>query len=166
MGSGLPVGRLVKKLEPDQACDLHFRVDGPVVCPLQEQFAIDWAFASGERLSGPAWFPRLSPVGGAPARVIPEGPDEDLNKMLEVMFQGLSAAMHSVLVVTPYFAPPPAPTAALEAAALRGVRVEVVPPEHNEPAFMGNWWPWTGRSRCSTPGCGSGSSPGRSSTGS
>jgi cardiolipin synthase A/B len=121
---------------PGEANDLHFRLKGPVLSQLQDQFAIDWAFASGEQLRGSAWYPRLRPAGPSVARVIPEGPDEDLNKLSAVLFQALGAAMHSVLIVTPYFVPPPDLYSALAAAALRGVRVDVVLPDNNEPAFM------------------------------
>ncbi|MGH7976981.1 MAG: phospholipase D-like domain-containing protein, partial [Limisphaerales bacterium] len=35
--------------------DLHFRVTGPAVTQLQEAFANDWAFATGEILDGELW---------------------------------------------------------------------------------------------------------------
>ena len=43
--------------------DLHFQVEGPVVRDLQEIFAEDWEFTTGEALWGQDWFPRLSPAG-------------------------------------------------------------------------------------------------------
>jgi cardiolipin synthase A/B len=55
--------------------DLHFRVEGPVVAHLQEAFAEDWAFCTGELLQGERWFPALEPAGAAPARGVAEGPD-------------------------------------------------------------------------------------------
>jgi cardiolipin synthase A/B len=44
-------------------CDLHFEVRGPIVSAIQEVFADDWAFATGEELQGEAWFPALEPSG-------------------------------------------------------------------------------------------------------
>jgi cardiolipin synthase A/B len=48
--------------------DLHFRVKVPVVAELQEVFAEDWTFATGERAGGRTLVPRLSPRGYERAR--------------------------------------------------------------------------------------------------
>ena len=61
--------------------DLHFRITGPVVAELQEAFANDWAFATGEVLDGDIWFPRLSEAGEVVARVITDGPDGDFDNL-------------------------------------------------------------------------------------
>jgi cardiolipin synthase len=42
---------------------LHFRVTGPVVTELQEVFADDWAFCTGELLEGDLWFSDIEPEG-------------------------------------------------------------------------------------------------------
>lgn len=118
------------------ACDLHFRARGPIVRELQRQFALDWAFEGGDTLSGPTWFPELLPVGSSLARVLPDGPDEDLLKIQRVLFQAVTLAKSEVLVFTPYLLPDEALTAALEAAAQRGVDVRLVLPATNEPALM------------------------------
>src|SRR6185295_6527734 len=39
--------------------DLQFRVTGPVVTRLQEAFANDWAFTTGDTLADDPWFPEL-----------------------------------------------------------------------------------------------------------
>ena len=56
--------------------DLHFRVSGPVVAQLQEVFAEDWAFTTGEVLSGDLWYPAQASAGEMLARGIAYGPDE------------------------------------------------------------------------------------------
>jgi phosphatidylserine/phosphatidylglycerophosphate/cardiolipin synthase-like enzyme len=43
--------------------DLHFRITGPVVAQLQEAFADDWAFCTGELLQGELWFSVVEPDG-------------------------------------------------------------------------------------------------------
>lgn len=112
--------------------DLHFRVTGPVVQQLQATFVEDWQFTTGELLEGERWFPApRSGDGPAIARVIPDGPDQDMDKML-MAFQGaLAAAKRSVRIITPYFLPDRPLIAALNTCALRGVTVDVVLPREN-----------------------------------
>ena len=50
--------------------DLQFQVTGPVVAQLQEAFANDWAFTTGEVLDGDLWFPELKAAGNVIARAI------------------------------------------------------------------------------------------------
>jgi cardiolipin synthase len=111
------------------ARDLHFRVEGPVVGQLQETFAEDWAFTTKEHLKGEAWFPPLEPVGPVFARGIPDGPDEDFETLRLTLLGALACARSTVRIVTPYFLPDSALVTALNVAALRGVRVDVVLPE-------------------------------------
>ncbi len=110
---------------------VHFRFEGPVVAHLQEVFAIDWAFATGESLEGETWFPSLARVGDVWARGIPDGPDEDLDKMPMTILGALTAARRTVHIVTPYFLPEQPIVQALNAAALRGVDVRIVLPSKN-----------------------------------
>ncbi|TVQ39748.1 MAG: cardiolipin synthase [Spirochaetaceae bacterium] len=112
--------------------DTHFRVTGPVVQQLQATFVEDWHFTTGERLSGEKWFPAVQQWNGSvPARVIPDGPDQDMDKM-SMAFQGaLAVAQHSVRIVTPYFLPDRSLIAALNTCALRGVTVDIVLPQRN-----------------------------------
>jgi cardiolipin synthase len=50
----------------DATRDLHAEVEGPVIRHLQEAFAEDWAFTTGERLEGERWFPNSRPRAGYP----------------------------------------------------------------------------------------------------
>jgi cardiolipin synthase len=115
---------------------LHFRFEGPIVVHLQEAFANDWAFADGEVLKGSPWFHSNEHVGPVGARGISDGPDEDLDKMSEVILGALTAARERVAVVTPYFLPDEAVQWALAVAAMRGVKVDIVIPEKNNIKVM------------------------------
>lgn len=109
--------------------DLHFRLAGPVVAQLQEVFAEDWAFSTGERLQGETWFPRLEPQANVFARGIADGPDEDFDTLRMTILGALASARQSVRIVTPYFLPDAALITALNVAALRGVEVDIVLPQ-------------------------------------
>jgi cardiolipin synthase A/B len=125
--------------------DLHFRVGGPVVAQLQEAFADDWHFTTGEELRGEQWFPPLEPQGSVLARSIVDGPDEDFEKLRWTLLGALSCAKSCVRIMTPYFLPDQALIAALDLAALRGVEVDLLlPAKSNLPlvhwASRAQWW--------------------------
>jgi cardiolipin synthase A/B len=119
-------GREVGKAQHRRMADLHFQMQGPAVSQLAECFAADWQFAAGEPLAPPPV--AASGAGGCTCRMITEGPDEDSDKLLFVILGAISVAHRQVLIMTPYFIPPPELTAALQTAALRGVEVCLVLP--------------------------------------
>ena len=125
--------------------DLQFRVEGPVVTQLQEAFVNDWAFCTKEILKGSEWLPELAEAGGVIARVIMDGPDADFEKARLTLLAALTEAQTSIQIVTPYFLPDPALITALNLAALRGVRVDIVLPGKNNLPFVhwasrALWW--------------------------
>jgi cardiolipin synthase A/B len=125
--------------------DLHFRFQGPAVVQLQEAFVNDWAFATGEILEGEKWFPDSLESGEVVARVITDGPDADFEKLRWTVLAALAEAQASVQIVTPYFLPDTAIVTALNLAALRGVRVDIVLPAKNNLPFVhwasrSMWW--------------------------
>ena len=126
--------RYWKPEDPNAAFrDLHFRLLGPVVAHLAEVFVDDWQFTTGEQLRGEEWFPRLSSHEGATfARGIEAGPDYSLDRVRWPIIGGLNAAQRSVRVFTPYFVPDAGLITALNAAAMRGVEVDIFLPEQSD----------------------------------
>jgi cardiolipin synthase A/B len=125
--------------------DLHFRLRGPVVAQLAEVFADDWQFSTDEALRGAPWFVPLEAAGPCIARIIEAGPDEGLESLRWAIVGGLDAAQRSVRVLTPYFIPDSALITALNAAALRGIEVDIVLPAtsdlpHVHWAAFGQLW--------------------------
>lgn len=115
----------------DRTQDIHFQLEGPVVLHLQQDFAADWAFTTGEKLRGEHWFPKIETSGEIWARGIAEGPDANLDHLRLTILAALAEAEHRVDIVTPYFLPDNAIISALKVAAMRGVRVRVVLPQEN-----------------------------------
>ena len=130
-GMNIREGHMIGKDPRHPVQDLHFKVEGPVVAHLQEIFAEDWTFCTGESMEGDAWFPCIEQKGTVVARGIPDGPDEDFEKLLWTVHGALACARRSVRIVTPYFIPDSTLTTSLNLAAMRGVDVEIVLPGVN-----------------------------------
>jgi cardiolipin synthase len=128
-GMNIRAGHWIALSPPNPIHCLHFRVQGPLVSDLQRTFAMDWSFTTGEHLRGPEWFPALVPAGGVAARGIPDGPDADLDHMLNILLAAIAVANERIRIVTPYFLPDDAVLRSLQVAAMRGVAVDVVVPE-------------------------------------
>jgi cardiolipin synthase len=129
-GLNIRDGCLLSLNAPESTQDMHFSIRGPVVEQLMRAVAFDWSFTTSEHLAGPHWFPQLEPAGDMLARGIPDGPDENYETLLLTLLGALVQAKRSVRIATPYFLPDTPLIDALRVAALRGVRVEIVLPEH------------------------------------
>lgn len=133
--------------------DTHFELRGPAVAQLTEVFAQDWAFATKELLTGPAWFPALiSNEGPVLGRVIGDGPDAEFEALKWTLLGAVSCATRSIHVVTPYFLPDPDLATALNVAAMRGVDVRVVVPSRGNLPLV-QWAMWAELRKVLGHGC-------------
>lgn len=119
---------------PERITDLHFRLTGPIVQSIQQTFLEDWGFVTGDRR--PVHEPLPTPQGEACCRAIIDGPNEDMDRLIQVLTAVICAARHRIGIMTPYFLPPNELLAVLRAAALRGVAVTVLLPGHIDHAFV------------------------------
>ena len=144
-GMNIRAGHWLERQPRNPVQDIHFRMRGPVVTQLQEVFADDWLFTTGESLRGDSWFPKPEIAGQVLARGVPDGPDEDFEKLRWTLLGALSIARRSVRIVTPYFLPDPAIISALNLAAMRGVEVDIILPSRPNLPFVrwasrSMWW--------------------------
>ena len=127
-GMNVADGNLVKTNPKEPIIDITFKVEGPVVDQMSRVFEEDWIF-SGKKSFVPASFHASGPLPGTmPARIIPDGPDADYDKVELMALGALSCAQKSVHIVTPYFLPENNILTSLEIAAMRGVEVEIILP--------------------------------------
>ncbi|MGE4369208.1 MAG: phospholipase D-like domain-containing protein [Burkholderiaceae bacterium] len=117
------------------ARDTHFRVQGPVVTQLMSVFAHDWEFTTKEHLPFSVWCPDTqTPVVGplaVAARCIRSGPDRHLGNTHNMLLGALAVARRHVRIQSPYFLPDQVLLGAINTAARRGVRVDIVIPGRN-----------------------------------
>lgn len=137
-GLNIAAENLVATNPPHAVQDTHFAVRGPVVGQIMAAFVEDWAYTTGETLSGAPWFVHQAIEGETLARVVTSGPDEDLEKIKAQFLVAIGQARRSLRIVTPYFMPDAPIAAALGLAALRGVSVQITIPEHSDHFYM-NW---------------------------
>ncbi len=123
--------------------DTHLRLHGPAAEQLQQVFAEDWYFATGEALTQPQLHPQVPQTGGDVAQVVSGGPDGDFDAFQTVFFAAINEAQQRITLATSYFIPTPALATALETAALRGVQVRLLVPgvaDHQWMVTAGRAW--------------------------
>ncbi len=124
------------KNNPRRAIDLHFRFEGPISNQLREAFLEDWHFATDEKRLPRDW-PVSASAGTACCRGISAGPNEQHEKLNWILIGALACAKTHIRIMSPYFIPTRAQLAAINAASLRGVKVEILLPEQNNLPYMG-----------------------------
>ena len=116
--------------------DIHFRVKGNLVGDLEDAFEKDWDYCSGKRedaghhVAGGRRTAN-SPAEGCLARLVLDGPNEDLDKLNDILGGTISAARSRVWIMTPYFLPDAELIGILQAASLRNLDVKIVLPSNN-----------------------------------
>ena len=123
--------------------DLGVMLGGPVVAQLQEVFADDWYFATGENLAARDFFaaatglaePREGSWNEAACAIVAGGPDARFNSTHDSLFIAVNRARRRILITTPYLVPGPAMLTALRTAAFRGVDVQLLVPRSSDVPF-------------------------------
>ncbi len=123
--------------------DLALGLTGPAVDQLQEVFADDWMFATGEDLALRPYFGQNAasseaaalPPGEDPAAgcmVVASGPDQHYNLTHDALFMAVTGAQRRVWLITPYLIPSPTLLTALRGAVYRGVDVRLLLPARSD----------------------------------
>ncbi|MEI2722946.1 MAG: cardiolipin synthase [Verrucomicrobiota bacterium] len=112
--------------------DAMVRLEGAVVVPLGAILVGDWRLETGEAtldLIRSAGLHLVQPQGPADIQVIPSGPGESEDGLLQMLIALINAAQDELMLTTPYLVPDDALLLALRGAAGRGVRVTLIVPE-------------------------------------
>lgn len=114
--------------DPSQWRDTHFRVEGPVVAQMQAVFMDNWIKAQGKVLHDDLYFPQIEPSGDMVAQMFSSSPSGGSESMQLMYMMAITSARDSIDLSSSYFVPDPLTTAALVAAAKRGVKIRIITP--------------------------------------
>lgn len=112
--------------------DAMARVEGPVVGPLALTMIGDWTLETGESVREvvrAAGIGQLVAKGDADVQVIPSGPGQTTDGLLQMLLAAVNAAREELILTTPYFVPDDSLLRAIRGAAARGVKVSMIVPE-------------------------------------
>jgi len=132
---GMNIGREYQGLDPRLGHwrDVQLEVTGSIVPALQEVFADDWFFATGEKI-----VEQPAPVARAahPVHIILGGADRANEPVSKSIISLVHQATARVWIATGFFVPDDVLLAALELAANRGVDVRLLVAEKNEHPWL------------------------------
>lgn len=112
--------------------DAMVRVEGAVVAPLAATMIGDWILETGEPLGDlieSAGLRLVAPDGPADIQVIPSGPGQTDDGLLQMILALINAAREELILTTPYLVPDESLLRAIRGAAGRGVKVSLIVPE-------------------------------------
>ena len=131
-GSGTS-GRADPPFEERPWRDTQVRIEGPVVADFQRSFAKMWSqLEKKPPLAGAAYFPPLPRRGPHLVRAVEGWLDTGLNPLYVTLISAIESAQTRVRITMAYFVPHDELLEALEAAARRGVRVELILPSRSD----------------------------------
>ncbi|HEX8916500.1 MAG TPA: cardiolipin synthase [Humisphaera sp.] len=116
--------------DPGHWRDTQYRLTGPAVADLQSAFMDHWMESSGYVLHGDDYFPQLDRAGDKYAQVFKSGPGGGGESMQLMYLLSFAAARKSLRLSTAYFVPDDLTIRTLVEARKRGVRVQVIVPNH------------------------------------
>lgn len=112
--------------------DAMVRVKGAAVAALASVMIGDWMVETGQPLREMievAGLRLVEPVGEADIQVIPSGPEQTSDGILQMIVGLANAAQKELILTTPYLIPDESLLRAIRGAAARGVAVSVIVPE-------------------------------------
>jgi cardiolipin synthase len=114
--------------------DAHLSFGGDAVYPVEEVFAEDWLFATGENIGELMRSEQVQRGGDTTLQVIPSGPHMPRPLIYNTIFSTLNRAKKSVIIVTPYLVPDQPVMETLKSISNQGIDVKLIlPGKNNQP---------------------------------
>ena len=108
------------------------RLEGSVVAPLAMTMIGDWMLETAESLEtilASAELSLVGPKGTEDVQVVPSGPGEGGDGLLQMLLAAINSARQELVLTTPYFVPDDSMLRAFRGRAGRGMCVDMVLPE-------------------------------------
>lgn len=113
--------------------DIMLRFHGEAVHSLQVIFLADWYFVTGKVLKDKQrYFKKIEVDNLLPLQIITSGPDSDWAGIMQAFFYAITRASNYIYISSPYFIPNESILTALKTAALSGVDVRIILPQHSD----------------------------------
>lgn len=115
--------------------DTFLKIEGPAVFGLLNAFLIDWYFVSRELLTIEMLTANVNVYASEAqniVQIVTSGPDSDWESIMQGVVVAITTATRYVYIQTPYFMPTEVVMSALQTAALSGIDVRVMLPEHTD----------------------------------
>ena len=110
--------------------DTHVMIKGKAVHGLQTTFLLDWYFVDQTLLTSSRFFPALDSVGESLVQIVTSEPTAEWKEIMQGLCLAINSAKKYFYIQTPYFLPTEPLLAALQTAALAGVDIRIMLPEH------------------------------------
>ncbi len=106
--------------------DTHLRIVGEGAWALQASFVISWFNTTGQKVIGQQYYPPVETENFMPVQITQGGPDSQWKAIRQLYFQMITSAEDKLYIQSPFFIPDESILAALKAAALAGVDVQLM----------------------------------------
>ncbi|MDR1369865.1 MAG: cardiolipin synthase [Dysgonamonadaceae bacterium] len=117
--------------------DTHLRVTGRGVLGMQSAFLIDWYSSGKGFFADKVYFPDMPVITSNVMQIATGGPMGEWRTLLQATTNIIMRARHYVYIQTPYFLPTEGLFQSLQSAALSGIDVRLMVPEHSDSRFVG-----------------------------
>lgn len=110
--------------------DTHIMLQGKAVHGLQSAFLLDWYFVDRTLITASQYFPKIDSYGDSLVQIVTSEPVGPWKEIMQGLTMAISGAKRYFYMQTPYFLPTEQILAAMQTAALSGVDVRLMLPEH------------------------------------
>lgn len=110
--------------------DTHILLEGKAVHGLQTAFLLDWYFVDRTLITAARYFPRIESCGNSLVQIVTSEPIGPWKEIMQGLTMAILGAKKYFYMQTPYFLPTEQILAAMQTAALSGVDVRLMLPEH------------------------------------
>jgi cardiolipin synthase len=112
--------------------DTHIRVEGRGVYGIQSAFLMDWHIASKKMVLSSIYYPDMPQYAGNLMQIAVDGPIGRWRNLMQAAIRIIAGSNKYVYIQTPYFLPTEDIVHAMQLAALGGVDVRLMLPEHSD----------------------------------